>query len=135
MSHASPLSRRFLLLRLLRVSLIVGAVYDVVFAALMVLAPGLPAKLLSLPVPAEAFYLWLLAILLAMLAALYGFAARNPRRYSAVIAVAIVGRTAGGAAFLLAAWGRPELSGLLPLAAADLAFAAAHAACWLPLRR
>ena len=127
-------SRRFLWLRLLRGSLCAGAVYDLVFAALMVVAPELPSRWLSLPLPGEAFYLRLIAVLLGMLALLYLAAARDPRRYSAIIAVAIVGRAAGAAALALAARGRPDLAGLWPLAGADLGFAIVHAVSWLPLR-
>jgi hypothetical protein len=127
-------SRRFLWLRLLRASLLLGALYDLGFAALMVLAPGLPARWLSLPLPGEAFYLWLLAALLAMLALLYAAAARDPRRYSAIIVVAILGRASGALILALAARGRPELAGLWPLCAADAGFAACHAVSWLPLR-
>jgi hypothetical protein len=127
-------SRRFLWLRLLRGSLVAGALYDLAFAGLMVAAPDLPAGWLSLPLPGEAFYLGLFAVLLAMLAVLYIAAARDPRRYSAIIFVAITGRAAGGLVLALAAWRRPDLAGLWPLAAADLGFAALHAVSWLPLR-
>ncbi len=122
--------RRFLYLRLLRASLVLGALYDLAFAAMMVLAPQLPARLLSLPLPGERFYLWLLAVLLAMLAVLYLVAAEDPRRYSAVVGVAALGRCAGAAVFALAAQGRPELCGLWPLAGVDLAFGVAHGWLW-----
>jgi hypothetical protein len=128
------LARRFLFLRLLRASLALGALYDLGFAAVMVLAPGLPERLFRLPLPGERFYLWILAVLLSMLAALYLFAAKDPRRYTAIVLVAACGRTAGGLAFLLATVGHPELAGLVPLAAADLAFGIAHAVFWWPTR-
>jgi hypothetical protein len=136
MNLSRPIARRVRLLVLLRTSLVAGAVYDLGFAALMVVAPEGPARWLRLPLPPPngAFYLWILAILLSMLAALYLFAARDPRRYSAIVAVAIAGRTAGALAFALAALRGPELAGLYPLAAADLAFGLLHAAAWLPLR-
>lgn len=134
MSRVRSNSRRFLYLRLLTVSLVLGALYDLGFAATMVLAPDLPARWLGLPMPGETFYLWLMAILLAMLAALYLLAAQDPRRYGGVIAVAIAGRFAGSLAFLLAAVGRPDLSGLYALAGADLVFAIAHAVFWAPVR-
>jgi hypothetical protein len=127
-------AQRFRMLRLLRATLIAGAFYDLVFAALMVLAPAAVARVFGLPLPGERFYLWLIAVLLAMLAALYLKAAHDPRRYSAVIAVAIAGRLAGAAALALAALGRPELSTLYALAAADAAFGLGHAAFWRPLR-
>ena len=137
MTVTSPFVRRFRLLALLRASLVAGAVYDLVFAALMVAAPAVPARILALPLPPlprGAFYLWILATLLAMLAFLYLAAAYDPRRYSAIIAVAIGGRAVGALAFVIAALWGPDLRGLLPLAAADLAFGAAHAAAWLPIR-
>jgi hypothetical protein len=121
---------RFAYLRLLRGSLLLGALYDLAFAAAMVLAPQVPARALRLPLPDERFYLWVLAVLLAMLAALYLTAAQDPRRYSAVVVVAAVGRCAGAAAFAAAALDRPELDGLWVLAAADLALGLAHAVLW-----
>ncbi len=134
MSLPARFALRFRFLRLLRLSLVAGAVYDTAFAALMVLRPELPARWLSLPLPGESFYLWVLAILLVMLAALYLAAARDPRRYSAVIAVAIAGRLAGSLALLLAALPRPELAGLYTLSAVDGAFGLAHALFWWPIR-
>jgi hypothetical protein len=133
MLHRS-ISRRFLWLRLLRGSLVAGALYDLAFAVLMVAAPGLPARWLSLPLPGEKFYLWLIAVLLGILALLYLAAARDPRRYSAIIMAAILGRAAGAAALGIAASSRPDLAGLWPLAAADLGFAFLHAVSWTPLR-
>jgi hypothetical protein len=75
-----------------------------------------------------------MATLLLMLALLYLAAAQDPRRYSAVIAVAIGGRLLGALAFLIAGLRGPDLGGLFPLAAADFAFGAVHAASWLPIR-
>lgn len=127
---------RYRFLTLLRASLVVGALYDLGFGVLMVFAPETPARMFHLPLPPlpeGAFYLWIMATLLAMLAVLYLVAAQDPRRYSAVIAVAIAGRTIGAAALTLAALST-GLSGLYPLAAADLAFALAHAVFWWPTR-
>ena len=125
---------RFRWLRLLRMSLVAGAVYDLGFAACMAWAPGLPAAWLGLPLPGERFYLWIMAVFLTMLAALYLKAAEDPRRYSAVIAVAIGGRLLGAAAFVLAALDRPDLAGLYPLAAADALFAGLPTLFWWPQR-
>lgn len=132
-SSTAPFARRFRLLGWLRASLVLGALYDLVFALGMWFAPELPARLLDLPV-APPFFLWVTATLLTMLAVLYLVAARDTRRYSAIVAVAIAGRLVGGALLALAAV-RSGLSGLYPLAAADLAFGLAHAAFWLPLRK
>lgn len=127
--------RRHLYLRFLRSSLVLGAAYDYLYALTMVVAPAVPARLLDLPLPGETFYLWTLATLLVMLGTLYLLAARNPRRYSGVIAVAIGGRILGALAFTLIALQRPDLWGLWVLAGCDLAFGLAHAGLWWPIRR
>jgi hypothetical protein len=137
MSILEHFSRRFRFLLLLRGSLAVGAVYDLAFAVLMVVAPGLPARWLDLPLPPlprGAFYLWVMATLLAMLAFLYLLAARDTRRYSGIVLVALVGRIVGGLFLAFAALRGPGLAGLWPLAAADLGFGLAHALFWLPIR-
>src|SRR5262245_44756051 len=84
MSVMDRFARRFRFLTLLRASLLLGAVYDLGFAALMVAAPELPARWFDLPLPPlprGAFYLWVMAVLLAMLACFYSLAARDTRRY------------------------------------------------------
>jgi hypothetical protein len=133
----SPFVRRFRLLSLLRGSLVAGALYDLAFAVLMVAGPRIPARILKLPLPPlpeGRFYLWIMATLLLMLAALYLAAAHDPRRYSAIVAVAIGGRALGAAAFAAAALTGSGLGGLVLLAAADLAFGVLHAASWWPIR-
>lgn len=137
MTMTSPFVRRFRLLSLLRGSLLAGAVYDIAFALLMVAAPRLPARILNLPLPPlpeGRFYLWIMATLLLMLAALYLAAAHDPRRYTPTVAVAIGGRALGAVALAAAALTGSGLGGLWPLAAADLAFSALHAASWWPIR-
>ncbi len=137
MALTSPYVRRFRLLSLLRASLIAGAVYDLGFAVLMVAAPEALARLFRLPLPPlprGSFYLWILATLLAMLAGLYLVAAHDPRRYSAIIGMAIGGRFLGAFLFTVMALRGPDLGGLYPLAAADFAFGAAHAVSWWPIR-
>jgi hypothetical protein len=136
MALTSRFARRFRLLSVLRASLIAGAAYDLFFALAMAAFPELPARILKLPLPPlpdGAFYLWIMAVLLTMLAALYLAAAHDPRRYSAIVAVAVAGRLAG--ALALAATGAgSDLPGLYPLAAADFVFGAVHAASWFPIR-
>ena len=137
MSVKAQFAHRFRFLALLRGSLVLGAVYDLSFALLMVAAPGVPARILDLPLPPlpeGAFYLWVLAVLLAMVAAFYLLAARDTRRYSGIVAVAIAGRLLGALAMTIAASRGPGLEGLYPLAAADAAFGLAHAAFWWPIR-
>ncbi len=136
MSVKTDFAQRFRWLALLRASLVLGALYDLGFAVLMLAAPGLPARLLHLPLPPpEAmFYLWVMAVLLTILAGVYLLAAHDSRRYSGVIAVAIAGRLLGGLVLAIAALRGPDLAGLWPLAAADTAFGLAHAVFWWPIR-
>jgi len=132
--HAAALPRHHgRLLFALRLSLVVGAGYDLVFGLLMVLAPWLPARLLGLPLPDAPFYLWVMAVLLAMVAAMYVLCAWDPICYRGAILVAIAGRMLGALALATGAMNL-GLAGLWPLAAADFAFGACHAACWLPIR-
>jgi len=133
-SELARVAFRFRFLALLRASLVAGALYDLAFATLMVAAPRELAEAFSLPLPGAPFYLHLLAVLLTMLAALYLLAARDPRRYSGVVAVAVAGRLAGAVVFALAAAGGSALGGLWFVAAADAAFGFSHAAFWWPLR-
>ncbi len=128
------LSRTSLYLPLLRVSLAAGGVYDLVLAALLALAPKPTFGLLALPLPNEPFYLGLLVVLVAMVATLYLLAAYDPMAYAGNVLVAIGGRFAAGVTMVFMAAGRDDLSGLYILAAVDLAFAAVHAAGWLPCR-
>ncbi len=135
MPRTGPHPRHATFLRLLRISLIAGALYDLIFAVVMVLAPRLPEHLLGLPQPGERYYLWLIAILLSMLAACYLLAAYDPVSYRGNIVIAILGRGLGGLVLLFATFnGRPDLAGLIPLGIADLTFATAHAAFWWPIR-
>lgn len=127
--------RRFLYLRLLRAVLVLGALYDLGFSLLMLWAPGIPSRWLEVPLPAEPFWLELTAIFLLMLGFLYAAAAREPRRYSAVILVAIGGRLLGALVLGGAAWSRPELGGLWTVAALDLVLAVATAWFWRAWRR
>ena len=125
---------RFFHLRLLRASLLVGALYGLTFAGALVMTPHLVASLLRVPLPGQPLYLWILAVLLAMVSALYLVAAEDPRRYSAVVLIAAVGRCAGAAALAIAALGDPTLDGLWPAAAIELAFGLAHAWLWSRVR-
>jgi hypothetical protein len=133
-SVTADFARRFRFLALLRASLVLGAIWDAVFALLLAFAPEASARVFELPLPPlpeGAFYLWILGVILLMLAALYLLAARDTRRYSGIVGVAIGGRILGGLVLSLAALRVP---GLVPMAAADLAFGIAHALFWLPIR-
>lgn len=137
MSVIAHFARRFRFLSLLRASLVLGALWDSVFAVLLFAAPVAAARAFELPLPPlpeGAFYLWILAVILLMLSALYLLAARDTRRYSGIVAVAIGGRILGGLILFYAALRPAGVPGLVPMAAADLGFGVAHAAFWLPIR-
>jgi len=127
-------ARRFRLLKLLRGSLGLGALYNLAAAGALLAIPGLSERLGGSPARHEGAILWMAALMLAMLALLYGMAAHDPRRYSGIILVAIGGRLAGG--LVLGAWAaaRPELGGLWALAAAEGALGLTHGVTWIPLR-
>lgn len=120
--------------QVLRVSLAVGGIYDLVLGGLLLVVPGFAARLLHLPRPNEDFYLWLIAILVLMAAGVYLLAAYDPMAYAGNVLLSIAARAVAGAALVYAAVGRPDLGGLYLLGAADLSFAAVHAASWWPLR-
>lgn len=122
-------------LRLLKLSLVVGAAYDLIFAAQIAFFPELATRWLGLLPPQEPYFLWLIAVFLVMLAGFYLAAAYDPSSYSFNILVAIGGRGLGALALFAASADRPDLWGLQPLAAADLCFAIAHALCWWPIRK
>jgi len=138
MSTASPsagLGRHAFCLRWLKISLIAGAIFDLVMAAMMVVAPWIAEQWLEVRPPGDSFYLWLIAVFLTMLAAFYFYAAYDPIAYSGNIKVAIVGRSAGFAVMVTGAVLDPTLWGLYVLGACDLLFAALHAIFWWPIRR
>jgi len=131
-------AHRFRLLALLRASLAAGAAVDLAAAVTLLLAPAVPGRALGVSLagraPAVLFLVLLSALLLAMLSALYAMAAHDPRRYSAIVLVAILGRLTGAVLFGALAVARPGLAGLWPLAVAEAAFGFLHAATWIPLR-
>ena len=130
----TPLPRYGFCLRWLRRSLVAGAIYDLALAALLVAAPEVPERLLAVPRPGEDFYLWMLALLVALMAAVYLLAAYDPFSYYGNVVIAVGGRGAAGLVLLFAAW-QSGLAGLYPLAAGDLVFALVHAVFWWPIRR
>ena len=127
-------ARRFRLLTLLRGLLMLGGGLHLATAAALVAAPGALDASLGSTLPAEPVTRWVLAALLTPLAGLYLLAARDPRRYAGAIVVVIGGRALGAVALGAGALSNPDAGGLWTLAGVDLAFAAAIAAAWLPLR-
>ena len=131
---SATLGRAGTFLKIQRVSLVVGAFYDGILVAVLLLVPELMPRWFGLPLPNEEFYLWILAVLLAMVTALYLLAAYDPMAYAGNVLVAIAGRGAAGAALALAAASGEDLAGLYALSAVDLLFAAVHAVCWRATR-
>lgn len=130
-------ARRFRLLEVLRGALGLGGLLNLAAAFLALLSPAALASLMGVrpePLQGGAVLLWLLASLLLPLGVLDFLAARDPRRYSGIIVVAIGGRLLGAAALGAGAIHRPELGGLWGLAAVDLALAVLIAGSWIPLR-
>lgn len=113
-------------LRAQRLTLVVGALYDLGFAAAMLVAPQAIASAFRLPLPGPKFYVPLLAVLLTMLASLYLAASYDLRRLWVVPWVAGVGRLAGALVFATAALRDPTLQSLWLLATVDAGFGIAH---------
>jgi hypothetical protein len=134
MKITRQLARRFRLLKLLRGSLGAGGLYNLGLAAGLLVAPealgGGPGPAL----PETELLAWLTGLLLTMLGILYFLAARDPRRYSGIILVAICSRVAGAVLFGTWAAARPELSSPWLLATAEGVLGATHGGCWIPLR-
>lgn len=107
-------------------SLRAGAVYDALFAFLLVVFPAQIAGTFRLPLPGERFYLWLIAVFLLSLGAFYILVARNPAGARDFLRLAIAIRLAGAVVIAAATLGRPDLRGLWAIAAGDLLFGASH---------
>lgn len=135
MPDLAALAHRFRFLILLRASLLAGAAWAVTLAALLALLPAALARAAALPLPAHRLYPAAAAVLLAMLAVLYALAARDPRRYSGIVRVAIGGRLVTAAVLAVAAAGRPAPLVLAAGAAVEAGLGLAHLAFWWPVHR
>lgn len=136
-SHVFRLSmiRRFLYLRLLRIVLVVGGLYDLLFAFLLAIAPEIPSRALGVPTSDPGFLSPLMPVFLLMIGFLAVVAAREPRRYSAVIAATIGGRLLGAFVLAAAAWERADLQGLWFLVGANVLLGGTIAWFWGGWRR
>lgn len=136
MLRTASLARRSTIWRWLRASLVVGALYDLVLSAALLVAPGRVCVWLAVPPPTEAFYLLALAgVFLAMFGGCHLLAASDIRRYFDLVAIFILGRLAAAAVFAWFAWKDPRLSSLSLLAAMDAGLALFSAAPWWVLYR
>lgn len=111
--------------RALAASLVVGAVFDLVFALGILYTPELAARLLRLPLPREMIYLRLTAILLVILAMFYLVSASALERVPALAAVAAAGRLLG-CLFFVRVWMGGAPFAFLTFAVADALLAGAH---------
>lgn len=115
--------------RTVGIVLAVGAIYDLAFAVAILGFTRNAASILGLTIPEDPVYLYLNGVLLLLLAALYGAAARAPERYSAVAPISAGGRVLG---FLLFAWawhgGRPAT--FLALGVTDLLLGLVTIVAW-----
>lgn len=125
-------ARRFRLLKLLRTLLGMAGALFLAAAGLALAAPGTLERNVGAPFTAEPLLAWLFAALLAPLGGSYFLAARDPRRYSGLIVLAV---TAQGLAACALGAGALRGDGDLWLPAGTaLALGVAIAAAWLPLR-
>ena len=110
----------------LRLSLLAGAIYDLIFAGLILLVPEKLAPLIGVPLPDDQFYLRFLSVFLVGLAAMYLLPAWAPERYLGVILAAVLVRGLGCVFLCLAVafHGRPW--GLAVLGGVDGLFALVH---------
>lgn len=125
-------ARRFRLLTLLRTLLGTAGALFLAAAVAALFAPGVLERNVGAPFLAEPLVGWLFAALLAPLGGSYFLAARDPRRYSGVIILAIAAQ--GLAAIALGAGAFRGDSDLWLPAGVALALGLATAAAWLPLR-
>ncbi len=107
------------------VSMLAGAVYDIVFAAAILFFPRPAARILSLELPADPVYLELNGIFLLILAGMYLLPVLDPRRYRGVVRIAAGGRFLGFLFLGTAGWSDREPA-FLVLAMGDLLFALLH---------
>ncbi len=109
-------------LQYLRISLAAGIVYDLVFAAFILIYPSLISFLFNIAEPRELIYLKLNAVFLVVLCLFYALAVYRPEQYQGNITVAVIARFTGAVYF--AVWvgffGAPAV--FLILAAGDAAF-------------
>ena len=135
MPDLARFANRFRLLVLLRALLLAGATLEVLTAALLLLSPATLAALVGWPAPDRGVGLQLLAVSLLLLAALAWEAARDPRRYSAIVRAAIAGHLLAAAVLAVAAFRDPVAAARLGwIAGGSALLGLALAATWWTVR-
>lgn len=120
--------------RILQSSLAVGGAFNLGLGAALGLAPDATMGILELSRPTPGLYLQMLALLAGLLGCYYLLAASDIRRYSGVVALAIVGRSLAATVLALGVSTDPSLGGLKLLAIVDASFALVHAVSWWSIR-
>lgn len=115
-----------LFLRIVRVTMLAGAIYDVAFALPILLAPGWLAGLLGLPMPDQEIYLRFTSVFLFGLAFFYLMPVIHPGRYLGNVVAAAAVRLLGGVFMAAAVLSYHQPRPFLLLAAVDLALAGLH---------
>jgi len=110
-----------------------GAIYDLAFAAAILVVPHVSSAMLRIPLPDDRFYLRLVAVLLSILGSVYLLPARDPERFHPIAPIAAAGRVAGAVLFALA-WSEGRPATFLVLGLADLAIALVTLAAWARTR-
>lgn len=134
MPDLARFANRFRFLVLLRGLLLLGAALEAVAALLLTTAPGKLATLMGLPAPEVLLPIHLLALALLLLAILAWEAARDPRRYSAIVRTAVAGHLLAAAVLSLAAFRGPGATSLAWLAAVNGVLGVALAGTWWSVR-
>lgn len=112
--------------RKLRVTMVAGSLYDMVFAIINTMAPGFGSWFMEIPLPQDQLYLRFTGVFLFMLALFYMLPVIHPGEYLGNVVVAIIGRGLG-ALFLFGAvllFGYPKA--FLLLGAGDFLFSVLH---------
>lgn len=130
MPLSTPLRRVSIFLEGLRVSLVVGATWDLSLAAVLLVAPAAAAARLGAPSPGASWFLPFAAVLLAGHAMTSLLAVTDPISYRGNAVAAGIVRLARSGALAAMAVGHPDLSGLLPLVAVDGLLGLVHLVGW-----
>jgi O-antigen/teichoic acid export membrane protein len=85
--------------RILRVTMLAGAIYDFIFGVPILVFPAVLAPIINIEMPKEEIYLRLCGVFLIMVAFFYYLAFRDLERYLGNVAVAIIGRGIGACFF------------------------------------
>jgi len=112
--------------RRLRITLLMGSLYDITFAFINLAAPRWGSEFLEIPMPAEQVYLRFTGVFLIMAALFYMLPVIHPGRYLGNVVVAIIGRTLGAVFLFAAALFFAYPPAFILLGAGDLGFAVLH---------